>query len=169
MSKPESIHDYLKQFKDGFLLYNRKAHTSVQDDVITEGLYRDGYLHFSEAKHRFQGDSRCIAELFKQKDPARGYLMEVDLWGETEDAWHEISIERLNDTFLTQTWALKRQNRNPPSQGEWPCFYRPAITRMITNIFGVKNAQYSAMEVVVPKYRLHFFIPVMSTETERGK
>lgn len=142
------------KFEKGFVSYTV---TSKVPDNLSFNSWADGYIAFSKGEMRLNEIKyRDFSELIKNRitgiSGVDGYVMEINLWKSNGDgSYEEISIEREDKGFFIQSWKL---SKNEIDDGIM-CYYREVNTQPRGNsIF----KELKAIEVIVPEYRLHFFI-----------
>ncbi len=155
-------------FKKGYIMYeNRKESFDTAIRRINPSEWDDGYMALSSRELR-KNQSEFHEILAKGKERISkkdGYIMEICLWRFTGSTIaEEISIERENNSFYLQRWKLYLTDHTGDAETDMElleCYYRKIIPIIRKKSILVSPARsVHAFEVVVPKYRLHFFLSV---------
>jgi len=149
-------------FKSGGLVYE----ADFQDPAPAEldlSQWRDGYVAFSRGEKRISElggvDVESLLSKGSENIPgAQGIVIEIGLWRNDNGVFEEVSIEREDGGFFRQYWRLSEEADGE----EADCYFRHAGTRARKGInrpglFG-DEGDLNAVEVIVPKKRLHFYI-----------
>lgn len=152
------------RWEEGYIEYTV---TQNSDEINSLNLsdWKDGYIAFSNWEYRLNNDIKKLSlqeimgkQLKNNKisciKEAEGYLMEINLWKQTNGVYEEISIEREDSGFLAQHWRLSTKE----SEGSKPCYYRDADTQPRANLKLFEKKELKSIEVIEPENRLHFFI-----------
>ncbi len=153
-------------FKEGFI-FHRAGITTF--DMVIEQIkdlkeWKDGYIAFSPKELRLKELNLPLQDLEGRVDgkipDIEGYLMEVGIWREDGKTVEEIYTERNDRGFYLEQWKLMMDGASGGYEG-YPCLWRKAnVMAGKGRIF--QRGELSAIEVIVPDYRLHIFLSILS-------
>lgn len=159
----------MTDFSDGYLIYDVfKDATAMQVCELIKALtWDDGFIAFSQGEFRWQGrgfrDIDDLVELFSKRHNHMdfdGYVMEADLWRKDGGfIYEELAVQRVDASFFVQYWQLHTSPDTISDKTYMPCYYRHSpkvIPLRQSKLF--KKGDLSAIEVIVPLYRLHIFM-----------
>lgn len=157
------------KFSIGFVVYEvlPAADATVAGNWISNGKWDDGCAAFSKGDVRWGENAAQITGCLENNSKSsikdtEGYLMEVSLWRNGGNRlFEEISIEREDRGFFCQRWMLSVNK--PEGDGHFECYWRHTNAQPIRQGRLFNNGDLSAIEVIVPGSRLHFFL------TTRGR
>ncbi len=165
----------MDNFKQGYLIYSVKENLAVSElsDLIKSLTWDDGFIAFSQGEFRWQGkgfdtidDLKTLLSVRHKGKGYEGYVMEADLWREDGGMlYEELSIERDSTGFFVQHWQLHTSIDTVGDRKAFNCYYRhthKVIPLRQSKLF--QKGELSAIEVVVPEFRLHIYLT-----TKRGK
>lgn len=135
-----------EEFQPGKVMFSMEELSEPR--AIEPSRWHDGYLAFSSEEFSLEEIVQRgidIDGLLKNAkiEGIDGYLMELDLWRSDGDLYEELYMERTDMGWYIFTVVL---DTKAPRQ-EANCYWRRANTSALKSI-----------EVVVPQWRLHFFI-----------
>ncbi|RJX21132.1 MAG: hypothetical protein C4563_05310 [Desulfobulbus sp.] len=150
-------------FKKGWFTWVSK---SVQpNDLEREYLCREwdaGFTAFSNCERSLRevggvlGVIKFLTCRAEEQGGPEGFLMEGGLWRKDgDDAYEELAFEREGDNFFVQYMRL--DTRQTVNEGQDECYYRSADT-FVLGALKVFSGDLSTVEVIVPEYRLRFYI-----------
>lgn len=152
-------------FKTGWLYW--RLHIITFQQLCEEYLskaWQDGFLAFSNCEKRwtnFPPDK--IQGLFAARnsvsdaDGCDGFVMEAGMWRNHNGIYEECAIERSGDAFSVQYWCLYDTDTEQPKEDAMRCYFREADTSVRKNL-KIFSEKLKTFEVVVPNYRLHFYL-----------
>lgn len=153
-------------FKEGFIIHRSGVFTfdRVIEKIKDFKEWNDGYAAFSSKELRLEELKLPLQDLEGRVDgkihDIKGYLMEVGIWREDGKIAEEVYIEREDRGFYLEQWKLMMDGSSGGSEGH-PCLWRKAnVMAGKGRIF--QRGDLSAIEVIVPDYRLHIFLSVLS-------
>jgi len=148
-------------FNMGYIQYIQE--TKSIEQLISEvelDQWNDGYAAFSKGELRLKNiENSSVKTLLTEKtklEDLDGYLMELGLWKNDGTQFEELSIERVDGSFLYQYWALNT-DKTLESKCEL-CYWQKVEVARRTYIKTFDGQTLNCMEVVIPHKRLHFYI-----------
>ncbi len=150
-------------FMEGAISYTMEtmsADTLASELATAAWKDADGYIALSNTELRLgraKGQGLLQGEKLAERiDPARGYVMEVNVWTKAGTSLCELSAEREDDKFIVQKWLLN----TAVAPGAGNCWHKKADILSGSHHRGDKVlfGKLESIEVVWPEHRLNFFI-----------
>ncbi len=152
-------------FKEGRLLF--EAGYTDRDKALEMlkgfGKPKDGFVAFSSVEMRIGSISSAFKELLDGKVSDYGYMLEMDIWKNDVNNFHELYIKRDSSLFYYNNIHLLTDSDsfNNLSEDYQLCFYcRVGRTFNLPQNHTFSSGELDCIEVVVPETRLHIFITV---------
>lgn len=150
-------------FQTGRLIW-QQANGLMPADLLKRAEFlqkswQDGVVTFSVDELRLKniGTEKLQEYLGGRSDQnggPEGYLMELNCWRKADQNYEELALERQGETFSAQYLKLLT---NASDETGMLCYYRTAQTVVRNNIEALDH-ELTSIEVVVPEYRLRFYL-----------